>query len=79
MAKLPITIQTTTIGGFNATLTDLYKRRPTDQLEGYVFTPQDGKKYVRWDYYGFCRDNLRELNLSMSKPELEFVRFLKLR
>lgn len=77
MAKLQSPISTITRGGFDATITDIFKRRPTDQLEGHVMTPSKGQKSVRWDYHGICRDKHPDFNLDMRRPELAFVQKLK--
>lgn len=69
MASIIIkTINTTTIGGFNATVSSI---DPTDSdcLEGTVQTPGAGLKEVRWDLNGICRDNHDSLNLDMRNNE----------
>jgi len=66
MPLLKEPIETTTTGGYAATVTANMKRN-TDQLEGYVQLPT-GRKDVRWDYGGRCRDNPTELNLDMRLP-----------
>lgn len=73
MAALNPPISTITVGGYNATITDLFKRRNTDQLEGHVETPAYGQKAVHWDFHGVCRDNHPDLNLDMCRPELAFL------
>ena len=70
--KLEPNISTKTRGGYDAVVTDI-SRRPTDQLDGYVYTPR-GTHNVRWDFSGICRDNHPDLNLDMRLPEHAILR-----
>lgn len=79
MVKLATPVNTKTVGGFPATITDI-KNIKTDQLEGYVELPPLNKddapriRDTRWDFSGIARDSDAKLNLKMSLPEHEILR-----
>lgn len=77
MAKLEQQITTTTIGGFSATITHIFKNQSTDQLEGYVTLEGKGDEKVSWNFNGTCRDRSQSLNLNMNNSELHSLKELE--
>jgi len=72
MAKLNASVQTLTIGGFRAAVTDI-TRRCTNQLDGYVHLPA-GPVSATWNFMGVHSAGDSRFNLDMSKPEHQVLR-----
>lgn len=72
MAKLNASVQTTTMGGFRAAVTDITRRR-TNQLDGYVHLPA-GPVSATWDFMGVHSTGDSRFDLDMSKPEHQVLR-----
>lgn len=70
--KLDNPVHTKTRGGHDAVVTDI-TNRPTDQLDGHVEL-STGRRDVRWDFHGVCRDNPPELNLDMRLQQHAILR-----
>lgn len=72
MAKLNISVQTTTIGGYRAAVTHI-TRRPTNQLDGYVHLSA-GPASASWSFAGIHAAGDERLNLDMNKPEHQVLK-----
>jgi hypothetical protein len=72
MAKLKVSIQTITVGGFRAAVTDI-TRRPDNQLDGYVHLPA-GPASATWNFEGRHTTGDERFNLDMNKSAHQMLK-----